>query len=556
MQISEWIEKQKDRLWFAIFLNIIFFAFQLAIFYPAFETNDDMGVMSFVNGVKGTYDEHLVYVNSLWGRLLKSLYTWNVTIQWYTVIQYGLLFISFTAITWVMLRWLKHGSALWLVAVVLVVFTYQGYVRIQYTKSAGIYAAAGLLLLFYAIFQEKLAKAAWAAGMLLALIGSFYRFDQFLCEFALFTALGLYALLSAKRRGASHTLVKCVVTAGILAACAGAGKGADMLDYTQEDWRAYREYDAARSDLLDYGVPDYDTYKETYDRLEIDKAGWQMLRWWTHTDTEKITADTYRQLAALREKKTISRQFFEDLAKTVGPGLLKIHGFWAAVLMALLWILRGRKGLSEWLTVLYLLAVTAFLYVFLFYRGRVLYTRVDTGIWLAAVLIFMWLQKPGRRILPACLCLVILLAAAGGMQYAGHEHWRIVCQQKAEQEHLDRQQVLKEIHEDQEHLYLTKIGTVSYASSYGVWEAVPFGSGDNQYPLGGWTANSPVYMEVLRRYGVGNPFRDMIDNEKVYLIDNAVDLTVSYLQAWYDQKAQARLVREIGDLKVYQIVTK
>ena len=73
------------------------------------------------------------------------------------------------------------------------------------------------------------------------------------------------------------------------------------------------------------------------------------------------------------------------------------------------------------------------------------------------------------------------------------------------------------------------------------------------YTLGGWAARTTSYMGILERYGIENPYRDMIGNEKVYLIDDDIDLTMDYIHTYYDEKAEAVLVSEIGSLKIYQI---
>ena len=75
----------------------------------------------------------------------------------------------------------------------------------------------------------------------------------------------------------------------------------------------------------------------------------------------------------------------------------------------------------------------------------------------------------------------------------------------------------------------------------------------NFYPLGGWTAPTPLYQESLEKYGVTNPFRDIIGNEKIYLIDNSIDSTVEYLQKHYDKNVKAVFVTQLGKYKVYKI---
>ena len=123
----------------------------------------------------------------------------------------------------------------------------------------------------------------------------------------------------------------------------------------------------------------------------------------------------------------------------------------------------------------------------------------------------------------------------------------------AKEDYSKMRAFIEELHSDQEHLYLTKMGTVSFAKAYGVFDVIPKGMADNLYPLGGWTANTPVYTEVLEKYGVVNPFRDMIGNEKIYLVDKEIDRTMEYLHTYYDADAEAEEVAVNGKTGIYQI---
>ena len=47
----------------------------------------------------------------------------------------------------------------------------------------------------------------------------------------------------------------------------------------------------------------------------------------------------------------------------------------------------------------------------------------------------------------------------------------------------------------------------------------------------------------------------MIGNDKVYLIDDNIELTIEYIHQNYDEKAEAVFVRTLGNVDLYQIVT-
>ena len=94
----------------------------------------------------------------------------------------------------------------------------------------------------------------------------------------------------------------------------------------------------------------------------------------------------------------------------------------------------------------------------------------------------------------------------------------------------------------------------------GLWspfEPYPQGYWDRIVLLGGFDCGHPTIMDNLRLYGVENPYRDCIGNERVYLIEDDIELTLRYLREHYDPGARAvparALSRETG-LSIYRIL--
>lgn len=69
-------------------------------------------------------------------------------------------------------------SSLWIGILTISVFGYEGYVKFQYTKTAGIVSAAGFFLLFYALEEEKIRWKELVCGYGLAAFGFMIRSDQ------------------------------------------------------------------------------------------------------------------------------------------------------------------------------------------------------------------------------------------------------------------------------------------------------------------------------------------------------------------------------------------
>ena len=142
----EWISKNKKKVWFSLLMNAVLLLLFLLLFQPKYETNDDMGILCMVSGVKMGADAHLVYINYVLGKIFLWCYQFAGGIPWYALIQYGALLGAFTAVSYVCLNKIENKNLIWMLTVILLAFSYESYVKLQYTKTAGILTAAGLLL--------------------------------------------------------------------------------------------------------------------------------------------------------------------------------------------------------------------------------------------------------------------------------------------------------------------------------------------------------------------------------------------------------------------------
>ena len=109
---------------------------------------------------------------------------------------------------------------------------------------------------------------------------------------------------------------------------------------------------------------------------------------------------------------------------------------------------------------------------------------------------------------------------------------------------------------DREHVYFAKLDTVS-DRIYSPFEPADAGYWDRIVLLGGFDCNHPTIMDNLRLYGVDNPYRDCVDNPRVYFIEDDVDLTLAHIRERYEPAAEAELVEPLSaetGLAIYRIV--
>lgn len=549
------IEKYQDRIWFCIVVNILVLAAFLVIFRPVFETNDDVAIALFVNGSNGASDAHLVYSHYFVGAVLSGLYRVSASIPWYALMQYAVLFSALTAVTFVTVNRLKNPSAPWIALIILLFFAYEGYVKLQYTKTAGIVSSAGILLLFFSAEQSRIRWKPLLCGYCLACLGFMYRKDPFLVALALMTGIGAFLVFDSCeiRQGRfGRYFLKLAGIFGLLLVLIAGLYLADRFSYRSSKWQEYIEYNELRTELFDYGFPDFEVNKKAYRKLGINKNAYGIYRGWNYMDTEKFTPDVMRELIALKEPGKFNRELLVRFLKDVPPNFVTIPCFYCFLLILIYGLFWSRRAGNTVLAVVWEIILLGTVYLYLYYQGRYLINRVDVGIWFAATLVILWTYSAEKCRLTNQTGAVLFLSVCCILQNTWRKDWRVNTTEKRQQMQQERA-VIETIHNDSEHLYLVKTGTISFAKSYGVFDAVPYGMAQNILALGGWPAYTPGYREKMEIYGITNPFRDMIRDEHIYLVDKDIDSTMKYINTYYDETAQAILVTEIGNYPVYQI---
>lgn len=161
--------------WVAIFL---FMSWALSI---RFETNDDVVMLMISSGAySGTPDYHLVFINVIYGLLLKGLYFILPGLEWYTILFSLFHIVSFSIILWVYSKRITTAFGQLLLLLLLLVLQAQFIVGFQFTTTAAIVACAGLSLYF------ERGKKVRFFGLFLFFIGSLIRFEAaMLCFWSL-----------------------------------------------------------------------------------------------------------------------------------------------------------------------------------------------------------------------------------------------------------------------------------------------------------------------------------------------------------------------------------
>lgn len=554
----------KQNLLLALGINAVLLGVFLCFLTPYYEVNDDILMSHFVDGSMAVKQSRMMFINIIVGTLFKGLYTLIPAASWYALLQYAMIFAGFTAMTWILLQRWEHVPAIVLSVAVISFFGLDAYIRLQFTKTTAVAAVFGVMLMIYALGEEKGTKSrriSMLVGIILALFGGMYRYGEMLAAGAIVCWMIIDPMAEAIKRGngtkeklrRAFDTVKPFILFFLLFAVILA---INFAAYRDKEWEDYYEYNEAHSKVLDLGTPDYDEYKEEYSSLGISETLSELINSWNFYDPDKLDTDTFLKLAALnRDNRSLSiKGFAADLL----PRLVRYWCFAGLAIVGLAWLLAGKHSKSAWAAVLLSVLSCAAMFFATYIIGRPGMYRVDYGLILAAAAVLLWFTPGGK--LPTrrmAFCTAITLVSASVLFFAYMRYWGPSFAKETDTDHTPELQALTALRDDG-HLILADISAVSMYSSESPLGEPVYGMSDKLITLGGWMAEYPPITQLMLEYGVTNPYRDCVDNDDVYVLFFDIELFMRYVNETYAPDARAVPVEPLSSqtgLPVYRITT-
>lgn len=553
-------------------VNIVILAAVLLITTLAYESNDDFGItLRILEG----YDDVLL-INMF---LCRALIPIQAALPGINVFVWMQIFMSFVAFTSVLKLLLDQKKSFWFTVVcvlVIAVFAFDHYAQVQFTKTAALLLVAGIMILVDAVTEKKNLLYC-LLGLVLVYAGACLRFINLYVAIA-FAALYLLFWV-IRRRGALVSdgylkggriflyIVLVVLVCGTYGVNYYSNHNSEISDYSR--------YNSLRADVIDYPVyQSYGTIREELKEMGISKNDLYLIdAWYLDYDgaasVENLAKidDIYLESAAVSpDLKETVKDFVHTMIKNVrhlDPGGIHI----------LLLILLAAGGIlclrpKHWIYIILLGGFTILLYLYLYHIGRTVYRAsyiadVGAALWLLYYYSddMQWRGRDGeagrfaiweRRVLCVLASFLILAAIYPLATYCNDRAQRltdgVMAPQLTEylQSHQDRFFVFSTREKDTAEIYLHP-------------EQIPAqGFEKNVLCFGGWGTESRFTLDHLKAYGLSNMFGDIIDNDKVYVVEQKnVHRLEKYFNKWYGQKGSYisfRQVDEVAGQKIWQVV--
>ena len=322
---DKWNESRGLRVLGALLLNAVVLAFIVLIMNIGYESNDDLTLAAFVDGQMANANAHIPYINYVFALLLKFVYdVFGRGMAWFAIGQYKFILLSFSAFSFVLFERLRFWQGALISIVALLFFGVDAYTIISYTKTAGICAVGGMLLLSHAM--ASLREKGWRiglviAGTILCLVGFMLRPLEFLPCFGIMAVLSLRWLygLIFNEKGSFKLKFKRFLGYAlpfvlVLLLCVGL-YAVDDAAWSKEPWNAYHDYDAVRVAYSDYGRPQYQEMPEGYEALGLSETSVRLLYEGNYFDTEVFTAELMEQISLARDARFPAPSLGECLGK-------------------------------------------------------------------------------------------------------------------------------------------------------------------------------------------------------------------------------------------------
>ncbi|RKJ51285.1 hypothetical protein D7X25_17355 [bacterium 1XD42-8] len=567
MKIDEFVLKlgkkmEKKPLLFWLIMNAFFLLISIFLFHPYFETNDDAIMALMAEGAYGQREEHLVYMSIFAGKLLKLLYGLCPSIRWYSLVQYGVLFSAFTGITYVLARSKREGDGYFTALIFLLAFFTEGYVALQYTKTGAIAAFGAYALLFYG--ADRKSKKSIGVGILLGIVSSCLRFKSFLVTLPFGAGVGIFQLYKLwKRPEIEKKEKKEVLRNYVLVFACFFGfifflENVNLSSYKRtEGWKEYWAFNKKREEVMDYQKLDYVRFGEVFEGEGVSEndvlsySTWQFaapdifhLEW-----LENILDATNVPITG----ETISK-FVRDYAGELYKFLYSLNTYViGGVSMFLIKIFYGKR--RDLLPAVYGLCLFFLLTGYFLLKGRWTYrTSVIFFMGMFFLLVFYWENKvesslgEGKTAMKVLLGVLIFLNAGIWMKNT-FDYKREV------RESMSRISQFNEmISRDKEHFYLIDTFTDPTFYQWTVFSPEEIGCYDNVSSFGTWMTNSPIALNILKKYGIDNCYKGAYMVPEALVVDNFfIKEKLLYIKEHYGVNTKAKEVEEAFGFHIYKV---
>ena len=522
-------------------------------FYLGF--SDDYFMARILEGAYGdSYNVRMVFVNVLYGYVLLPLYYLFPKIGWYYIGEIFAVFISFTTVSYVMIKKMGMQWGSIFSTLLIACFARDFYLTVQFTQCAAALGAAGMVLFIYALDNGLSHKKIIFFALFLVIWGYCMRGEAFLMGLPFFVCTMLFFVRNVFDCRCRFGLCILIMFCGLWGA-----KLINDLHYSIPEYQKFLEYQPHRVMLGDMHNYDEDIVFDEIEEEGLYGEDYSLLKGWVFYDSEIFSTDSLKRIT----NKII--KYTHPLKWSVMP-VAFLYRFdcsivhpccWAYCIICLILLLNGgRRSLYIWGGGVVMLIMMSYL----IYLIRLVY-RVEVGLWFYATVLAIPLlngcQSISRRVFTVILGSV-LAAFAVYFYFMGNfqrtpSRGRLLEISLQETVRNNYQEVFEYMESLPENtIFLMPMWIYQSFSRYRepLYFSAPIGSWKRIVSFGFWTPYFPDIENSLRQYGVENPMRNVVKENVVVL--GREDVLLDFLHRHYYKNVRIDTLRSIGLINFFK----
>lgn len=543
------MEKFKGRAWklFIYIIPMIVIIIGYLTDWIYFIQSDDYE-MNYIagGGLHGTPDEHLIFIKSVYGYIVKSLYNLIPSVNWFGIGYLIVLLVCIYLILHILQKEIKLCYALMIALTVeIIVLCWLTFTVVAYLCVVTAFLAFSQVGLKKIRGQKVIYSVITAIMFWIAYV---FRTDALLSGVALLIPFGIFLLKCVDKR---YTIVILVVASiGIITTAS-----VDKITYGSQMWKKYTEYNTLRSKMVDYPIAKYQDNSRMYDELNLSQNDYQCLVNWIFADKEVYSDKVLNQIS--KSMKTSDKYELNPINILVK--MAKIKECWIFLIISVLLTLISDKNKK------YQIAQVFFTYavlVALLVIGRAL-TRVYVSFFVIGTIAiaYMYLKDKSdckRRVKNVSIVIIAsLIVITTALYFNSLNNFRTDIRNREVQYAQERNYILQN-----KNKFFTASRLICIMPYRPISKTNEMGKLDNILSTGDWQIYNNTYWDKAKKFNFKYKERLLLNitSDNFLYIEFAIDgkerteLIKKYLEEHTGKKIQMKIVESFektGD-KVYK----
>lgn len=565
------IKNEKKTNWLiSLAVNAVILIAILMTTHMVYETNDDFAIASrIVDGYPET-----TFVNYYLCKIILLLQGMMPHMNAYVLFQIAASFIAFVCFYKIVLDGTGSRVIHCATALCIAVFSIDHYCTIQFTKTAALLSAAGLLVIVECITKKRHAGYL-VLGTLLLYTGAAFRVDGLIACIGFTGVYGLYWLFINRKRLISDgyftagRIILYVVIVALVGGCYTFDNMSVKANQRTPELAAFWDYTMDRSEVIDFPVYDnYDDHRVEYEALGVNENDMYLIDHWYLDYDGAATGDNLRAIKEIYKSDNKDSVSIKEVVKDFISGTLKSVkklGFTGCHVILLcviaVWMITALRP-KHWLYIIATGGLAVCLYLAVYYMQRPAYRAFYS----ADICSILWLlyalsngyetdvtehgTKRKGALLVMGVCTMLISALLMVPLHAKCEDSYNGIKGKIMPEALAQY-----IADNNDSFFTFATSEKKMNQSYLTpWLAPDTGAEGNVIGTGSWGTTSPFVMDKLAVYEIRNPIKDLIDNSKAYYIGNKrISKLTEYYNKWYGGDGKQIYLEKTAEISGYTI---